>query len=232
MVKTMQIESYRECAQYINERFANEEMRNFVFGVCNVGRRDVQGMGAVYKILKTQFILVYLKWLNSDRRQLAQKKSVNLSNVTNVLNGLYKTTKLDLDVIIYVLGEAQKDVKALGENSFFADVINKETYCPYGRIYSKIYDWLNTLQGTDMDMDQMLAMMVDTVAQADGVASAVWNLEDKTFTLGDKQLLSGDVIHVDENGIVYVLEDKTFVADKNLYQYVSLDNSLEATVIK
>lgn len=222
--------SYKRCAAYLNERIADGAMREFIFESEDVGFRSIQDLNTIHRIVCTQFLLLYLKWLNTPRRELASLKSAHYKKVNETLIELYKQWNLDVDLIVYVLSEAQKDVLELGKDSFFADILEEGISYPYGRLYGYFYSYRTEFANSDNE--RLIILLSFVLKQSKGIASATWNAEENSFTLNGKTLLCGDVVYKANGGTMYVLKSKTFVNGKGLYEYVTLNGIETITVIK
>ena len=222
--------SYKRCAAYLNERIADAAMREFIFESEEVGFRSIQDFNTIHRIVCSQFLLVYLKWLNTPRRELSALKSVHYKKVNETLTALYKQWSLDVDLIVYVLSEAQKDVLELGKDSFFADILEDGISYPYGRLYGYFYSYRTEFG--NVDNERRIVLLAFLLKQSKGIAAAKWNKEENYFILNDKALLCGDVVYMANGGTMYVLKSKTFVNGKGLYEYVTLNGIETVTVIK
>ena len=108
----MEIVNYKEAAALLNERIRSASLKEFLFGSENVSHRQVKGIGAIYKLLKADFVLIYLAFLRLSRTEIYSYKSRYFGNVADAFGRLYHDNSFGLDMVIYVLSEAQKDVIA------------------------------------------------------------------------------------------------------------------------
>lgn len=222
--------SFKRCAAYLNERFSSTSIKEFIFNCDEVGFRSIQDMNAIHRIICAQFLLVYLKWLNSSRRELSALKSEHYKKANEALSNLYKQWNLDVDLIVYVLSEAQKDVLELGQESFFADVLEEDISYPYGRLYGYFYSYRTEFANSDDE--RLIVLLAFLLKQCKGLANCEWNGEGNYFTLGGKILHCGEILYMSNEGTMYALKAKNFAGGKNLYEYVTLDGVETITVIK
>lgn len=222
--------SFKRCASYLNERISSPSMKEFIFDCEDVGFRSIQDLNAIHRLICAQFFLVYLKWLNSSRKELSALNSLHYKKVNETLSSLYSQWNLDVDLIVYVLSEAQKDVLELGEKSFFADVLEGGMSYPYGRLYGYFYSYRTEFANSDDE--RLIVLLSFVLKQSKGIATAEWDSEEKFFILNGKKLLCGDIVYESDGGSMYVLKSKNFAGGKGLYEYVTLDGIETVTVIK
>lgn len=222
--------NYKACAAYLNAEMPDEAMRLFLFGAKELGHRDLGGVGAVAKLIRVQFVLIYAKWLSCGRNALARYQSVHAVNVFRLLFRLYKQQRLDLDVMIYTLSEAQKDVAEQRESSFFSDICC-DSACPYGKIYGLIDGWQRSLQGREEDKETVFNYFVAVLNNAVWISDIKRLDKENTFLLGEKALPARDFIYTDPSGIPCLLVDKICMSNKTHYEYVTLDGLRTVQVI-
>jgi hypothetical protein len=234
----MEIASYKQAAQYINEAYSSPSVRKFVFGLEDVTFRNIKGVGSINKVLTVQFLMVYLKWRNTDRNVLRTYKSLHFDRASEVMNNLYRGQKFDLDVIIYVLTEGQKDILQIGERSFFYPLMDVSEPCEFGKIYSMIDDWLNDLQTSEESVDKILYQFIPVIKMAKALQKTEIVTEKEGTSLVTNAVLDGeplkawDIIYVDKTGNRFVLLDVGYERDDALYHYMTIDDLSYDTVIK
>ena len=234
----MEIGSYKKAAAFINTTYESSAMRSFVFGLPEVTSRDIQGIGAINKVLTVEFLLIYLNWLNTPSRKLRTYTSKRFERATEVMKSLYRTQKFDLDVIIYVLGEGQKDIAEIGEESFFYPLMDTTTKCEFGTIYSMIDDWANDLQTSEGDFDKIMQHFVSVVTMAKALFKSDIVTEKDGNDLTTRLVFDGaplktyDVVRIDKMGNRFVLVDMRYDKDDVLYRYMTIDDLSYETIIK
>ena len=129
----MEIVNYKEAAALLNERITSASLKEFLFGSESVSHRQVKGIGAIYKLLKADFLLIYLSYLRLSRTEIYSYKSRYFNNVADAFGRLYHDNSFGLDMVIYVLSEAQKDVIANGGESFFAPFLDPDVHLSTAR---------------------------------------------------------------------------------------------------
>lgn len=219
----MDITNYKQCAAYVNERITDPSMREAIFGIKEVSFRDIKGVGSLYKILKVQFAIVYLKWLNASRGTLNSYTSNHFKKINTVLFSLYKTQNVDLDVIVYIMSEVQRDIIEQKDKSFFYGLLNENVFCEFSKLYGIINEWIRSVQTAEDDKETLLIYLVTLLQSVDGVAGSILNRDDKTLTFIDSVYNLRDVISFDENGDTFLLTNRTYVGNKIQYEYVSID---------
>ena len=207
-------------------------MREVIFGAEEISFRDIKGVGSLYKVLKTQFAVVYIKWLNTSRSVLNTYHSNHFKKITTVLFSLYKTQKLDLDVIVYIMSEVQRDIIEEKEKSFFYGLLNENVFCEFSKLYGIIYEWTRSVQTSEDDKETILRYLVSLLQCVDGVANSIINRADKTISIFNNTYQLNDVIIFDENGDALLLTDRLYVGNKIQYEYVSIDGLYRKIITK
>ncbi|MBQ8147129.1 MAG: hypothetical protein IJ039_10120 [Clostridia bacterium] len=234
----MKIESYKQAAAYINEAYEYPSLKSFVFGLSEISFRDIKGIGAINKVLTVEFLLIYLNWINTPRSQLRHYSSIHFEKASEVMRNLYRTQKFNLDVVIYVLTEGQKDVIELGEASFFYPFIDATKKCDFGAIYGMIDDWMNNLQTSEEMIDKILNQFISVITMAKALLKTdVVTVQDgkelKTnFTFEGVPLNTWDIVHIDKAGNRFILMDIRYDKEDALYHYMTIDDLTYETVIK
>jgi hypothetical protein len=234
----MEITSYRQAADYANEKFKHASMREFVYGFDEISHRDIKGIGAAYKLICLEFLMIYLKWVNTSRRELYSYKSLHFENANRVLFSLYKTARLDLDVMIYTLTEAQRDVEAEGEASFFYGMIDAAHPCNYGRLYRPIYEWMRSLQTSEGNQDKLLSYFVGVLQNVSALTDASVTDEKKgedvfsSFEIGGETYRAMEMLYTDKFGARYILTARNYFASEVQYDYMSIDGASNIIVMK
>lgn len=228
----MDIINYKQCAAYVNERIKDFGMRETIFGIKEISFRDIKGVGTLYKILRAQFAVVYLKWLNTSRSVLNLYQSTHFKKINPVLFSLYKTQKLDLDVIVYVMSEVQRDIIDQKEKSFFYGLLNDSVFCEFSKLYGVINEWVRSVQTSEDDKETILKYLVILLQSVDGVANSVLNREDKTLVILNNLYKLNDILIFDENGDAFLLTNRLYVGNKIQYEYVSIDGLYTKIVTK
>jgi len=219
----MDIINYKQCAVYANERIKDSSMREIIFGIKEVSFRDIKGVGSLYKILRTQFAVVYIKWLNVSRSVLNSYQSTHFKKINPVLFSLYKTQKLDLDVIVYVMSEVQRDIIEQKEKSFFYGLLNNGVFCEFSKLYGVINEWVRSVQTSEDDKETILKYLVILLQSVDGVANSILNREEKTLVVLNNSYKLNDILIFDESGDTFLLTNRLYVGNKIQYEYVSID---------
>ncbi len=234
----MEIGSYKQAAAYINEAYSFPSLKSFVFGLSDISFRDIKGVGAINKVLTVEFLLIYLNWINTSRNKLRGYSSSHFERASEVMKDLYRTQKFNLDVVIYVLTEGQKDIAEIGEASFFYPLMDTTNKCEFGTIYSMIDDWMNDLQTSEEVIDKILKQFVSVITMAKALRKTeVVTVKDgnelKTnFIFDGVTLNTWDVVRIDKNGNRFVLIDIRYDRDNALYHYMTIDDLSYETVIK
>ena len=234
----MEIESYKQAAKYINEAYASPALRKFIFGLEEISFRDIKGIGSINKVLTVEFLLVYLKWMNTSRAARRTYKSTHYDRAEEVMDRLYRGQKFGLDAIIYVLTEGQKDIREIGEKSFFYPYIDASVRCELGRIYGMIDDWMNDLQTSEEMVDKIRVHFVDVILMskaltvADVMTEKVNGVLTTSFSLEGETLKTWDTVYVDGKGSRFVLLDIAYEGEDALYHYMTIDDLSYETVIK
>ncbi|MBE5950083.1 MAG: hypothetical protein E7260_00665 [Lachnospiraceae bacterium] len=234
----MEIATYKEAAKYVNERISAPAIRELIFGMDEVSHRDIKGIGSINKVLNMEFLLIYLNWLRCTRNDFAGYRTKHFLNINEVLYSLYKTEKLGLDCVIYVLSEAQRDVKENGEKSFFAPYFNADVTCEFGKIYGMIDEWLHNFHTDDISVETILNHFVSAINSA----KALWNVDvvyekvtegiNVYFVLNGEKVDVKDIVYVDENAMKYILSNRKYYLNDMVYDYSSIDSFTHITVIK
>ena len=233
----MDIFTYKQAAVLVNDTITSPSLKQFIFGADEVSHRDIKGIGSINKLLTAEFLMIYLKWLNSDRNELRKYSTPHFKKAEAVMNSLYKGQRFNLDVIMYVLTEAQKDVKQYNEASFFFPMIDGTVKCEFGKIYSLIDDWKSNLQTSEPLVEAILSSFVSAIAvskalaHTDFVCNAITDSKS-SFILYEEPLDTKNVIYVDKIGNRYVLVDKSYERNDTLYHYVAIDDFSPLTIIK
>ena len=228
----MDIINYRQCAVLANERIKDPCMRETIFGIKEISFRDIKGVGALYKLARVQFVIVYLKWLNTSRGVLNSYRSAHFKKINSVLFSLYKTQKLDLDVVIFVLSEVQRDIMEQKENSFFYGLLCSDVFCEFSKLYGIIHEWLRSVQTSEDNKETLLHYLTVLLQSADGIANASIDKNNKTLSLYDKVYSLNDVIVFDENGDAFLLTNRISIGNKTQFEYVSVDELHTKTITK
>ena len=228
----MDIINYKQCAAYANERIKDPNVREFVFGIKELSYRDIKGVGALHKILRGQFAIVYLKWLNTSRSELNKYQSNHFKKINTVLFSLYKTQNLDLDVIIYIMSEAQRDIIDQKDQSFFYGLLNTNVFCEFSKLYGIITEWMRSLQTSEDDKETILKHLVVLLQSSEALACAVINRDDKTLEVLDNLYKLHDVIIFDENEEALLLTNRSYYRNKIQYEYVSMDGLYTKIITK
>lgn len=234
----MEIESYKQAAKYINEAYASPALRKFIFGLEEVSFRDIKGVGSINKVLTVEFLLIYLKWMNMSRAARRTYKSTHYERAEEVMDRLYRGQKFGLDVIVYVLTEGQKDIREIGEASFFYPYIDASVSCELGRIYGMIDDWMNDLQTSEESLDKIRIHFINTIRMAKALTFADVLTEKEngvlttSFSLEGESLKTWDIVYVDGKGSRFVLLDIAYEREDALYHYMTIDDLAYETVIK
>ena len=225
----MEIVNYKEAAALLNERIASPSLKEFLFGSENVSHRQVKGIGAIYKLLKADFLLIYLAYLRLSRTEIYSYKSRYFSNVSDAFGRLYHDNSFGLDIVIYVLAEAQKDVIVNGEKSFFAPYLNPDVHFEYGKIYTLIDKWMSA-NHNEIAIETILAHFVTVVELSRGLYDCGVEITTEdgvtrvSFAHGDSLLHAKNLVHADENGYA-ILVFQTRYTDKTVSDYLTLDNT-------
>ncbi len=227
----MNILTYKECAAYINSEVHDENLKEFVFLTRQVSFKHIKRMGPIYRVLLCSFSLIYLKWLSSTRKEAERYSGKHSDNVFNVLFGLYRSNQLNLDVVIYVLTEAQKDVIKNGESSFFADIISRENFCAYSKVYGLLDNWQRSVWAGEVDEDIILGHFVNVLNNSLWLRTAEYIPENNAFILNGKKLSCRDVIYNDATNTKHILVDRTHMFEKIKRDYLSLDDFTRSIVI-
>ncbi|MBR2444027.1 MAG: hypothetical protein IKB27_01350 [Clostridia bacterium] len=227
----VKIETYKQCAAYINEKSTDPSIKEFVFGASDVTHKHIKKHGPIYRILFSAFSVIYTKWLSCSRNRLQAYKSAHAKNAFKLLYSLYKTQPLNLDVVVYVLSEAQKDVKEQGEQSFFFGIINENSFCPYSKLYGMIADWRRSLQAGEKTEDEILNSLVMLLESSRWLENTSWSEDENSFIHQGSIQPCGDFIYVDENKIEYVLINRSYMSKQIKRQYMSLEDFADKTII-
>jgi hypothetical protein len=235
----MEFETYKQAAKYINEAYASPDLRKFIFGLEEISHHYIKGIGAINKILTVEFLVIYLRWFNTDRNTLRSYKSEHFERASEVMRNLYRSQKFDLDVIVYVLSEGQKDIRELGERSFFYPLIDASVPCDLGKIYGMIDDWMNDLQTAEDNVDKIRTFgFIPTVKMAKALTKTVIKVEKNdgvlttTMTFDGEPIKTWDVIYTDSVGRRFVLLDVGYEREDAHYHYMTIDDLSHETVIK
>ena len=154
------------------------------------------------------------------------------------MKSLYRTQKFNLDVVIYILTEGQKDIDEVGEASFFYPFMDTTTKCEFGLIYNMIDDWMNDLQTSEDLRDKILKQiaavigMAKALQKADVITTFKGNESITSLVLDGVTLESWDIIRVDKTGRRFVLIDIGYDKEDMLYHYMTIDDLSYETVIK
>ncbi len=225
----MEIANYKEAAALLNERIRSASLKEFLFGSESVSHRQVKGIGAIYKLLKADFLLIYLAYLRLSRTEIYSYKSRYFGNVADAFGRLYHENSFGLDMVIYVLSEAQKDVIANGEKSFFAPYLDPSVHFEYGKIYTLIDKWMSA-NHNEIAIETILAHFVAVVLLSRGLYDCEVELSTEdgvtlvSFVHGGETLHAKNLVHADDNGYS-ILVCQTRYTDKTVSDYLTLDNT-------
>ncbi len=233
----MDIFTYKQAANFVNDLIPSASLKQFIFGVNEVSHHDIKGIGSINKVLTAEFLLIYFKWLNSERNELRAFYTPHFKKAEAVMNALYKGQRFNLDVITYVLAEAYKDAVQYGDNSFFFDMIDSSVKCEFGKMYSLIDEWKTNLQTSEPLVETILTNFVSAVSVSKALSKSDFindttNNSAPSFILYDEPLDTKNVIYIDKIGNRYVLVDKSYEKDDALYHYIAIDDFNQITVIK
>lgn len=225
----MEITNYKEAALLTNEKLSSASFKEFLFGSENVSHRQIKGPSAIYKLMKAEFLLIYLSYLRLSRTEIYSYKGRYFAHVAEAFSRLYHDHSFGLDVVVYVLAEAQKDVIANGEKSFFAPFLSADTVFEYGKIYTLIDKWMNA-NHNEIAIETILAHYVSVLSLSKGLYNCDIRVDTNedvslvTFLHGDTELPAKNLIHADENGYS-ILVCQTRYTDKIVSDYLTLDNT-------
>lgn len=228
------IRTYRECASFVNDNMKDEEMRNFVFGAREVSFRALRGIGVLSKLVNAEFAVIYMKWVTLNRQTIRQFRSRHFLNVHYALVDLYQSVEFDLDEAIYVISEARKDVMALGDDSFFYDLIDGNTNCKFSKIFDLIYTWKKDYQVAEAQQDVLLSYLVLLLQTFRGVMTCSCAIENGkyVFSVADQILKPYDFMYTDDSGVTYLLVGQMALGNSVNSRYVSLDGLCNINVVR
>ena len=127
--------------EFLNKSYAYPINRTLLFGNPEIAYRHIWDGSPLYRITLLGALLIYLKWRNTSRQDRLNFDAKNYTRVESLFNELYGHEPFDLNSAIYILLEGRKDVIARREKSFFYGLINPDTPCEYGKIYSVVDEW-------------------------------------------------------------------------------------------
>lgn len=146
------IDTYARLADTINARMGDENLRKLLFDVKQVEDEDLQYIGAIERIADIAYLLIYLKWAKHKNDLHKNEQTPHCRNVFCLLEKVYAGERLCLDVVIYTLTEAERDVMQAGKKSFFADILT-DRECHYGHIYDLVYNWTNSFDFCESNLN-------------------------------------------------------------------------------
>lgn len=234
----MEITTYKKAAAYINEAIPSPAVKMFVFGTETVSHHDIKGIDSIYKLLITEFLVVYLRWLNSGRNELRDFKTLHYTKAAEVMDLIYRGQKLNLDTIMFVLAEGQKDVLEVGEASFFFPLIDASDSCKFGKLYSLIDEWKDNLQTSETVIEVILNGFVAAARFSKALSKTDISYSRHGETISAELIWDGeplntwDILYTDRIGNRYVLIDKGYDKENALYHYMAIDDFNIVTVIK
>lgn len=218
----MEIRNYRQYAASLEELIQDDGLKEFIFGSKEINYRYVKGINTIKKLVEIGFYIIYFKWLNSSFLELKQYLSTHANNIFELLFSLYKSRNPDLDMYIYVLSEAQRDVKEYGEKSFFNNILSKENFCAYSKLYGLIDDLSKNLF-IDTSEEKILVNLINLKDSFAWLTTTKWDCQTNSFILSGNKYLCRDIVYCDENGETFFLKEKSYMLDTVRYEYVSID---------
>lgn len=204
------ITTFSALADNINSRI-HEGLRWLLFSCDDVEAVDLRSIGAVACLAEAAFLLVYLDWDKRGRGIDKNKLPPHARNAVDLLENVYAGERLCLDVIIYVLTEAKRDVMQNGKASIFSGILTNHD-CHYGHIYDLIYYWTNDVDFCEKDMTVIfnaVLSILESVNWFDGVELLTGD-DGMTFKIGERLLPCGDYLCKEANGY-YLLESYELV---------------------
>lgn len=218
------IETRKQCAELINEKIKDPTLTEFLFGTETASFKHVTSI-AIKRLVYSAFSVVYAKWLSLSRREASMHAtaSARTRSVFDVLARIYRYQPLTLSAVIYTLSEGQKDLRELGDASFFNDIFEKDSYCYYNRVYDAITEWdKNANSSTGVD-DQVL-WMARLVFNYKWLENTGWDEGSLSFIHCDKALKCDSFLFVDEFRTEYILIDDQSFSGFVARTYMSLES--------
>ncbi len=232
----MDIVNRKQAARYVNDRIPSPALKEFIFGSEQPSHKDID-IGSINRVLTTEFLLIYLKWLKASRNELRRYTSKHFSRAQDVMMALYKGQKFDLDAIVYVLTEGQKDICENGDSSFFAPFMDVAEKCEFGKIYGLIDEWkINPQTSVSIETISHHFFTAVSVSKALTKTDLIRSQQGDTlitdFSLNGEILKTWEIVYVDKTGVRYVLVDKGYEKEDALLHYMAIDDMSRITIIK
>lgn len=218
------IETRKQCAAFINEKIKDPSITEFLFGTSEAHFKHINSV-AIKRLVYTAFSIVYAKWLSLSRKEAAEyaKGSSRTRSVFNVLSRIYRYQPLTLSSVIYTLSEGQKDLRELGDASFFNDIFEKDSYCYYNKVYNAITEW-DKDASSSTSADDEVQWMAKLVFNYKWLENTGWDEGSLSFIHCDKALKCDSFLFVDEFKTEYILIDDQSFSGFVARTYMSLES--------
>ena len=210
--------NYSELATLINNKMRCADLKKLLFDTKEVEDCDLQYIGVMERIVEVAYFLIYLKLSKVKNRLNKSELSENALNAVNLLDRIYADQRLGLDAMIYILTEASRDVKLVGEKSVFAEIL-ADSECSYARIYDMIYDWTNQFDFCESNLtvifDNLVALL-ESVNYFENVYLSTLPSGGFVFEFGNKSYDARDYFCKIENEGYFLLESYSLLSAESV----------------
>ena len=124
-----------DLVDFLNDAIVDPQVRQLLFGMPEVERYDINPEIVpllISKITKLSFALLYSKW-HADGKPLLN--SYYGRKATEELSQYYQQFPTDLDLLIDTLVQAEKDVQALENGSYFSTLFSSSFAFHFSRLH-------------------------------------------------------------------------------------------------
>jgi len=228
---------YATFAKKLNDEIKCPNLKEILFGISDINAKDLEGIGAINRVLTFGFVTAFVKWRNDSLKGRKLPCTPNAKRVFDAFSLIYNGETIGLDLMVYILTEMQMDEMAFGERSYFRGIISSSQgaiQIPSLRILIKT--WFQSAKHAERDQNILLEKLTglcnafpflfNTSASFRKEDNVPFEVVDLSFK-NDREIIDSHMILIKNDYGFYYLSSYEYNGNQSKLVYQSL-NGMES----